>query len=1190
MVISIFKLPEDGKSWAEQKTGDICDCISLEYEKFFNGVGTFTAEVPVNTRFRDMLEVNSVLVTDSGDALIVKNIKSTLDKITLTGYDLNGLLCDRLTITDKEDGYDTQEGASETIIKHFVSANLADCELDPNRNLPRFGVAADKKRGLSSDSAMPRLENVQKLVTEICGAAKLGWRVSVNGSAANDKPIFVFDVAEQVDRSANQSERNRVIFSAQTHNISTMTREVGVTAAKNALFLDIDGTVVQYPKENTEETAREVFSGYDRREEYCSLTTDSLDEKDYVPEAEQNMSDRMNETDSLTIEAGNPLDYGTLYDVGTIVTVYDRKRRLELDSVISAVTIRRSGSEYSVKLTLGESKPKILDQYQKRSETTQKTVRQDVEPKLGPAYSTHTVTNAQPLKFDSIERGLLSVDFKVDSADSDVLFSGSQLCSISGAGTVGIVYKVDGAPQDFKPEQLLTAGKHVIAHAFPMALAVGKHNFAVCMLSDGRGFTDVGALRGALSGCISGMKNITPPNENLVFYYSGLPAGEFSLPAGIISGSGKKYVDWGDGSAVEESASTAAVTHAYAEGGDYTITIKTDSVKFGGSYKVVAASGFESYLTRVYFPDNAGTIEFSSGAQKLPNLETLVFGTSATKVYWSFGSACNVTSLLLPDTVQNVNFPGFDKTKVVLFVVPQSVTSILNGLVAPMTLRTLERYDSGGSGVSSASGLESLTIGGNATKTGTYLNASKLSSVTFSEPSKITEITKQAFDGCSSLPKVALPSTVNVIGSLAFRGCAALKSVNVPAGVTAIEGETFRNCSALAAIDLPGVTQIGGYAFSGCKSLTSAGLHEGLTKISQYAFNNCAALSEITFPSTLTTVGQYAFSGCTTAFSPGTAARIVTVGSYAFQNSGITEFTVYPETVLGSSAFYGCSMLANLEIQEGITYIPSSCFRGTTSLGVVTFPASLLKIEDYAFLGSSVTPIFPEGLVTIGQSAFKDGLADNMNIPESVTEIGGSAFSGNSMRSLTIGGNPNVGSNAFQGCKSLVSANISQLGVVPQSCFSGCSKLTSVSFKGGVRIGYSAFAGCGFTSLNVLSYLAEAAAPTTTGGNYDIGGGAFQNCKSLLSVDGYEYKWDVYLKAVYGSKDSDGSWSYQTVYTKLADGIYNYMGATDDNVFAGTALKTASSYPKDEIPANVTTSDYTERYSVINWTSSGAPG
>ena len=379
MVISIFKLPEDGKTWAEQKTGDICDCISLEYEKFFNGVGTFTAELPVSTRFRDKLEVNSVLMLDSGDALIVKNIKTTLDKITLTGYDLNGLLCDRLTLTDKEDGYDTQAGASETIIKHFVSANLVSCELDPNRNLPRFGIAEDKGRGLPSDNAMPRLQNVQELVTEICGAAKLGWRISVDGSAGNDKPIFVFDVAEQVDRSVNQSERNRVIFSAQMHNVSTMTREVGVTAAKNALFLDIDGTVVQYPKAADEgaEVKRAVAVGYGRREEYCSLTTDSLEEADYTAEAEQNMSDRMNETDSLIIDAGNPLDYGRLYDVGTIVTAYDRNRNVQLDSVISAAAIRRSGSEYSVKLTLGESKPKLLDGYQKKNEATQKTVRNE---------------------------------------------------------------------------------------------------------------------------------------------------------------------------------------------------------------------------------------------------------------------------------------------------------------------------------------------------------------------------------------------------------------------------------------------------------------------------------------------------------------------------------------------------------------------------------------------------------------------------------------------------------------------------------------------------------------------------------------------------------------------------------------------------------------------------------------------
>ena len=92
MVISIFKPPEDGKTWAEQKAGDICDATSYEYEKYFNGVGTFTLELPVNTRFREELQVNRFLVTDSGDALVVRDIQTTLDKVKVTGYDLNGLL------------------------------------------------------------------------------------------------------------------------------------------------------------------------------------------------------------------------------------------------------------------------------------------------------------------------------------------------------------------------------------------------------------------------------------------------------------------------------------------------------------------------------------------------------------------------------------------------------------------------------------------------------------------------------------------------------------------------------------------------------------------------------------------------------------------------------------------------------------------------------------------------------------------------------------------------------------------------------------------------------------------------------------------------------------------------------------------------------------------------------------------
>lgn len=395
MVVSIFELPEDGKTWAQCKTGDIADCISYEYEKFFNGVGTFSMELPINTRFRDCIRVNSVLVTDSGDELIVKNIKTTTDKVKLTGYDLNGILLDRVTLAtlDSSDGSDPFSGSTEACVKHYVDSNFVSSNV-AERNLPRFGVAENTlDRGLAADHAMPRLQNVAELVTELCGAAGLGWRVKIDGTAATGTttPFFVFDVYEQVDRTVGQDERNRVVFSVQQHNVSEMTREVGVTASKNALYCDIGGTVVQYPQAGNE--TRSVGVGYGRREEYCSLSGDSLDPDVYGVEVEQNISDRMEETNSLTIGAGNPLDYGVLYDVGTIVTAYDRDRSVQLDSVISAVAVKRSGTEYSVRLTLGESKPKLLDSYQKKGEVTQRTVRKNE----GEARNTYTTA----IKFTS---------------------------------------------------------------------------------------------------------------------------------------------------------------------------------------------------------------------------------------------------------------------------------------------------------------------------------------------------------------------------------------------------------------------------------------------------------------------------------------------------------------------------------------------------------------------------------------------------------------------------------------------------------------------------------------------------------------------------------------------------------------------------------------------------------------------
>lgn len=100
-------------------------------------------------------------------------------------------------------------------------------------------------------------------------------------------------------------------------------------------------------------------------------------------------------------------------------------------------------------------------------------------------------------------------------------------------------------------------------------------------------------------------------------------------------------------------------------------------------------------------------------------------------------------------------------------------------------------------------------------------NADITSFAEFVNFSGITQLIKNAFDGCTSLAEIAFPSSLISIGDYAFRNCAALTKVNGLGStqVTALTG-AFQDCSALIEITLPAtLTSIGNYVFRGCDSL-----------------------------------------------------------------------------------------------------------------------------------------------------------------------------------------------------------------------------------------------------------------------------------------------------------------------------------------------------------------------------------
>ena len=418
MVFSIYKPPETADdTWASLKIGDINDVVEWDYTRFFCGAGTFSMIIPRTSTFADKIEVGCFLITINGDGydgFIVKNIRYENDTLKITGYDLNGMLVDRITVAKTDDGKDVQSGATETIVKHYVAVNCVKSE-DAERNFPALEIAEDLARGNPNDAASPRLSRVSDIIADILGAAGMGYRIYP--LFGKNTARFVFDVYEEVNRTDEQTENSRVIFAFGHGNITEMVRETGVTADRNTFYCELsDGLVTRYDKKisgagDEETTETPAFSGYNRREEFLELNCELAELEVY---AEHEIADRYLETDALEIVAGNPLDYGAVYNVGDIATVYDRRRDVKLNSVISAAEVKRTANEYSVKITLGNAKPKPLDLLSKSNGAVSTVIRQSVEVK--PLINDYEYVSDTSVRFNGItynvekdgETGLIS--------------------------------------------------------------------------------------------------------------------------------------------------------------------------------------------------------------------------------------------------------------------------------------------------------------------------------------------------------------------------------------------------------------------------------------------------------------------------------------------------------------------------------------------------------------------------------------------------------------------------------------------------------------------------------------------------------------------------------------------------------------------------------------------------------------
>ena len=171
-------------------------------------------------------------------------------------------------------------------------------------------------------------------------------------------------------------------------------------------------------------------------------------------------------------------------------------------------------------------------------------------------------------------------------------------------------------------------------------------------------------------------------------------------------------------------------------------------------------------------------------------------------------------------------------------------------------------------------------------------------------------------------------------------------------------------------------------------------------------------------------------------------------GATLYSNEG-TLLTEFPSTLLESKTRNPRSeaILTGIILPDGIESLAGYCFYGCESLASVTLPEGLKTIGVSAFQQTALTSItFPKSLETINGYAFSESkLGGELIVPESVTVSSTSTFSKTNITSAVWNTSSDMKNNTFSGCMSLQTVTVNNCGSIDYYAFGmGCTVSTLV--------------------------------------------------------------------------------------------------------------------------------------------------
>lgn len=347
------------------------------YTNDFYEIGEFSMTIPAQELMGYDIDIDDIVRIDNGafegvidDIQMDSDVNGDIAKIS--GRDLRAILAQRdivptnYTSVDGTAGYDTRNGASETIIKGLVLDNVAS-PTQEGRAVANLTIAPDMGRGVQDDKYMARFNVLTDVLTDIGKDAKLGYTMQT--VRKEGEPLgFLFECRVGLDRTSGQSVNSRAIFEIERGNVVAMSYHKSRRNYYNAFYTTRSGArfadealTLLYTREG-----EEMPTGIDRREKWLNISVSSDvpagEEYNELKRQAQLEMANFKETLSFTAKVNNNSDlrYMRDYREGDTVTVMRKDWGVTLTAQITRVQVSESAGSSGIVVTFGSDMPNVF--------------------------------------------------------------------------------------------------------------------------------------------------------------------------------------------------------------------------------------------------------------------------------------------------------------------------------------------------------------------------------------------------------------------------------------------------------------------------------------------------------------------------------------------------------------------------------------------------------------------------------------------------------------------------------------------------------------------------------------------------------------------------------------------------------------------------------------------------------------